>query len=200
MTLASVTAADPVAGFCIARTLPLEGGLVDNRSDPGGVTDHGVSLRWALAEINANPDELALFDVDHDGDVDRADIVGMTSDQAADVYHECIWKPGWYHHLAPPVMVAWKTFDIAVNTGPKRSGIILQRALVRLGAEGLANDGVVGPATIAAALAQMAGAQDQGFTLLNQLRLVQMAFYRTLAQTKPSLAQFLDGWLRRAAA
>jgi lysozyme family protein len=99
MTLATVRAIDPVAAWAIARTLPLEGGLVDNPHDPGGVTDHGVSLRWALAEIAAHPDEIALFDIDHDGVVDAADIRGLTPTTAADIYFTAWWKPGWYGRL-----------------------------------------------------------------------------------------------------
>jgi lysozyme family protein len=198
MTLATVRAIDPVAAWAIARTLPLEGGLVDNPHDPGGVTAHGVSLRWALQEIAAHPVEIALFDVDHDGVVDGRDIRGLTPDQAADIYFTAWWQPGWYGRLSP-AQVAWKCFDIAVNTGPKRAATILQKALARFQAKVVA-DGSVGPATLAAAAAVTAKAADEGLSLLNAIREEQAAFYRSLVAAKPGLGVFLKGWLNRAAA
>lgn len=195
MTLAT-SAAGPLATWCIARTLPLEGGLVDSASDPGGITDCGISLRFALAEVSADPSELPLFDIDHDGHVTAADIRGLTPDLAADVYWRRIWAPGFYGKLSP-AMVSWKTFDIAVNTGPKRSALILQFALRALGVAVQA-DGVVGAVTIAAVAAE--AAKDQGGALLAAIRREQAEFYRSLVSQKPALKVFLKGWLNRAAA
>jgi lysozyme family protein len=198
VSLATIRARDPVAAWSIARTLPLEGGLVDNPHDPGGITDHGVSLRFALAEVGAHPDELALFDIDHDGDVDAADVRGLTVDTAADVYFACVWKRGWFGGLAP-AQLAWKCFDIAVNTGPKRAAIILQKALGSFQVS-VATDGDVGPATLAGVARVLERSGDQGVSLLNAIRLQQAAFYRSLAAQKPDLRRFLSGWLTRAAA
>lgn len=196
MSLASIRQRDPVAAFAIARTLPLEGGYVDDAADPGGATNRGVSLRFALAEVRLDPALVKLFDVDHDGHVDRDDIAALTADQAADIYFECDWLPGWYGKLAPQ-MVAWKLFDVGVNAGPKRAATTLQRALVGLGAR-IDIDASVGPATIKAV--QAAVQSDAGASLLGELRAVQAVFYRNLVATQPSLGKFLKGWLRRAAA
>lgn len=196
MSLIDVRSRDPVAAWAIARTLPLEGGLVDNPHDPGGITAWGVSLRYALQAVAARPDELADFDIDHDGHVDRRDIAGLTPDLAADIYFDDWWKPGWYGRLAP-ALVAWKCFDVAVNTGPGRAARLLQQALGDLGRQ-LVVDGQVGAGTIAAVAAE--AARDQGGALVAALRAEQATFYRGLVMQKPDLGRFLPGWLTRAAA
>lgn len=196
MSLASITAANPLAGFAIRRTLPLEGGLVDSAADPGGVTNFGVSLRWALAQVGLHPATVKMFDVDHDGHVDRRDIAGLTADEAADIYFADWWGPGWYGRLSPD-LVAWKSFDIAVNAGPKRAALILQKSLAVAG-DYVFPDAVVGAATVAAAGRQFA--TDGGHRLLGAMRSQQADFYSRLVGKEPSLRKFLDGWLHRAAA
>jgi lysozyme family protein len=195
VTLASVTAQDPLAGFCIARTLPLEGGLADNPADPGCVTNHGISLRWALSEIAADPSSARGLDIDHDGHVDRRDIIGLTADDAADIYYADWWLPGWYRRLSPE-MVAWKCFDIAVNTGPKRASVILQKALARVGVNVARVAGLSGE-IVGAVQAQ--AAQDDGEALLQAIRAEQRDYYERLIALEPKLSVFRHGWLSRAA-
>jgi type VI secretion system secreted protein VgrG len=192
--LSAIGLRDPKAAFAIARTLPLEGGLVDAAGDGGGLTNYGVSLRYALAEAKLHPDTVRFFDIDHDTHVTRKDIAGLTTDEAVDIYWNCWWQPGWYGLLSPD-LIAWKAFDIAVNTGPNRAAIILQKALVDVGAP-VAVDAEVGPVTIHTANAQPQG----GVQLLAALRVEQAAFYRGLALREPTLKPFLKGWLNRAAA
>lgn len=196
MSLAAIAQRDPAAARAIARTLPFEGGLADVAADPGGITNHGVSLRFALQQIKATPELILLFDVDHNGTVDRRDILGMTADQAAEIFFECWWQPGWYRKLSPELL-AWKCFDIAVNTGPVRAALLLQKALVALGSN-IPVDGAVGPLTLTAV--QSATKADAGAALLAALRKAQAAFYRGLAAQEPDFKTFLAGWLNRAAA
>lgn len=196
MSLADIRLRDPVAAWAIARTLPLEGGLVDNPHDPGGVTDHGVSLRWAIQEVGVDPAKGRLFDIDHDGDLDRQDIIGLTAEGAADIYYGCIWQPQAWGQLAP-ALLAWKCFDIAVNTGPKRAGKLLQGALGQVGVP-VPIDGAVGPTTLAAVQAQ--ARLDQCGRLLGALRALQADFYRRLVEQDAGFSSFLRGWLNRAAA
>lgn len=196
MTLASIRSANPLAAFCITKTIGLEGGLVDSAADPGGLTDYGISLRAALAQVALHPDELALYDVDHDGHLDRRDIAGLTQDEAADIYLADWWTPGWYARMAPQA-IAWKCFDIAVNTGPNRAARILQQALCDVGAA-VPVDGVVGPVTGLTVRGQ--ASKDRGVRLLAAIRAEQAKFYRGLVAAQPKLKTFLAGWLNRATA
>jgi len=70
--------------LAIPIVLRHEGGLVDNPNDPGGITNHGVSLRWLKSKGLAG-------DLNHDGDVDAADIKIMTVEQASGFYKTYWW-------------------------------------------------------------------------------------------------------------
>lgn len=196
MSLQSLAVRDPLAAWAIQRTLAFEGGFSDHPADPGGATAHGVSLRYALQTIKAEPEMVRFFDVDQDGDVDRADIAGLSLSQAVDIYYRLWWRRGPYGELKPQI-VAWKVFDIAVNTGPKRAAILLQKALCAAGRP-VAIDAVIGPKTLAAVLA--ADQRDNGGLLIACLRKAQADFYRSLIAREPKLAAFERGWMRRAAA
>lgn len=196
MSLQSLAVRDPLAAWAIQRTLAFEGGFADNPRDPGGATNHGVSLRYALQSIQAEPELVRFFDVDHDGDVDRADIAGLSLSQAVDIYYRLWWQRGPYGELRPQI-IAWKTFDVSVNCGPKRAAILLQKALNAAGRP-VAIDAAIGPKTIAAVLA--AHQSDGGGLLIACLRKAQADFYRSLIAREPKLAAFERGWMRRAAA
>jgi lysozyme family protein len=193
MFLTDLEAGDPGAWRAITRTLPLEGRrFVNDPADPGGATDRGVSLRFALAEVAAHPNELAIFDLDHDGDVDWHDIAALGDDQAAAVYHQCVWTRYGYGRLIP-WLVAWKAFDLCVNTGPRRAALVLQQALGDIGLV-VACDGKLGPGTVAATR------QAIDLPLLSAMRARQAQFYRDLVAAKPQLQRFAAGWAARAAA
>jgi lysozyme family protein len=127
--------ADADARFadCVAIVLKHEGGFVDHPADPGGATNHGVSLRYARTRGS-------LFDLDADGDVDRADILLVTPAKAAMVYREWFWRDVRGDHL--PAGMDLVAFDYAVNSGPGRAIKALQRAV------GAQPDGFIGPATL----------------------------------------------------
>lgn len=187
---------DPTAAWAISRTIALEGGLVNNPADPGGITNYGVSLRFALQEVQAHPDLIPIFDLDHDGHVGPADIRGMTRDEAVEVYYDCIWKPGPFDDIKS-VLIAWKLFDVTVNTGPKRAATILQTALNQRGRR-VEIDGDLGPETMAAMNSECT--LDGGAGLLFAMRQAQSAFYQRLAHREPKLGVFLNGWMARASA
>lgn len=169
-------------GAAIPYVLEHEGGWSDDPADPGGATKFGVSLRL-LRDLG--------FDVDHDGDVDRDDVLALTREQAVDIFHREWWLKYDYGSLGSQ-MVAEKVFDLAVNMGPGQGHRILQRALRAAGGVTLLEDGVIGPKTWGAARAA------DPWALRVALRSEAAGFYRLLAAQKPSLAVFLTGWLRRA--
>ncbi len=156
-----------------------EGGLADNRKDPGGITNHGISLRF-LRQLGS----LALGDVDHDGDIDPDDIRKMTVDQAKLIYRTQWWDRYGYAQLSQ--RVATKIFDHAVNLGPFMAHKLAQRAV------GVADDGRLGPVTVGMIMrANETEFMDRFKALLEQ-------HYRLLVQLHPDFAQFLAGWVRRS--
>jgi lysozyme family protein len=88
-----------MADFQVAVNLVMnhEGGLVDNPSDPGGLTNWGISLRWH-PELGA------------DG------IRNLTKAQASDIYLKKYWTPAMDQE--PDQRMANAMLDTAANQGP----------------------------------------------------------------------------------
>lgn len=169
---------------CIPVILENEGGLVDNPNDTGGITNFGVSLRFAK-----DTNDLEIFDVDNDNDIDRQDIINMTMDRAVEGFKKYFWDK-FKLDQEPSDKVALVIFDIAVNHGNGNASSMIQKALVDMGFK-IAIDGIVGPKTLAA----LHQADPDSFidTILN----VRERFYRKIVERRPSQKVFLKGWLNR---
>ena len=148
--------------LAIAVVLANEGGLVDNPSDPGGLTNFGISQR-------SYPD---------------VDIRNLTRDGAAAIY----LRDFWHYDGVTNQALANKIFDMSVNMGHAAISI-LQRCV------SVTPDGVWGPATCAATNAVDAAMPG----LLDEYKMELANHYRNLVLANPALAQFLNGWLKRAA-
>lgn len=168
----------------IPTVLRHEGGFSDDKSDPGGATNYGVSLRWLRTQG-------LLGDLDHDGDVDIEDIRKLTPTTAKDFYLERWWNVYQYYRFDSQ-RIATKVFDTAVNTGAVRAHLLLQAALGKISGFWVKIDGVLGPNTYAKAN----GAPE--LELIGNLQDGQAAFYRSLAASHPERMKFLNGWLNRA--
>lgn len=104
----------------IAHVLACEGGIANDPLDRGGLTKYGISQR-------AYPNR---------------DIETLTEAEAVEIYRRDYWMRIRADELPPQAAVP--TFDAAVNQGQGQATRMLQRAL------GLTEDGIIGPATIAA--------------------------------------------------
>jgi lysozyme family protein len=87
--------------------------------------------------------------------------------------------------------VATAVLSFGINSGSKNAAILLQRAIIEAHRR-VTVDGMIGPATIAAANACDAGNLLTAYTVLAKL------FYHDLAADKPSNEKFLHGWNNRA--
>ncbi len=72
-------------------------------------------------------------------------------------------------------------FDMAVNAGPHRATVLLQRAI------GIADDGIFGPITL------LSATKADPKLLIPRFTEKRIAFYKSLNQPK-----FLKGWINRA--
>jgi len=171
--------------------LALEGGLVDNPDDPGGITNYGVSLRTLsrLGHVDNDHDGVADYDFNGDGAIDADDIRDMSETQVRQFYYHEFWHKYSYGGL--PTNVAIKTFDFAVNMGPRQAHKILQRAL-RTNGNYLKDDGILG--NITRTLIGTCAPER----LVPAMRSEAAGFYRLLASQNPQAEQFLKGWLKRA--
>lgn len=190
-------AADPMSTHmtdAIRWTLGHEGGWSDDQADPGGPTRYGISLRWLQDQ------GIEVGDIDRDGDIDAGDVRGLTPAMAFGLYRDRIWGPTGIGRLPPAA--ACKTFDCAVNMGPRQGIRCLQRALraaagtgpdhVAAEHAGLADDGIKGPLTEAAAwaIAERPVVAAMGSEMAG--------VYRQIVARRPESGRFLAGWLKRA--
>jgi len=117
----------------LSIVLAHEGGLADDPADPGGITNFGISIRFA-GSVN--------LDIDGDGKTTGEDIKALTLADASGLYHEHFWRPLRCAEMPPGV--ALMVFDGGVNQGRTAMAKRLQRAV------GATDDGVIGPKTLAA--------------------------------------------------
>lgn len=165
--------------LAIPIVLRHEGGLVDNPNDPGGITNHGVSLRWLKSKGLAG-------DLDHDGDVDANDIKIMTVPEAEAFYKQFWWDAYGYGGISSQA-VATKIFDTAVNMGPVRPANWAQQIV------GITpTTGHIGPQTLAKINAM------NSLMFLSSFQGKQADFYRAIVASNPARQEFLAGWLNRA--
>lgn len=164
-------------------TASKEGGFSDDKRDPGGITNHGVSLRY-LRSIGR--------DIDGDGDIDAADIKALTKQDAKELFKDSFWdalKLGTY-----PPLTAIAMYDCAVNAGTGRSAKCLQEALNFYPGEALKVDGRIGSKTMAR-LRSIAAEGDCALAM--RCVKARRGFYTRLVVNEPELACFRKGWINR---
>lgn len=169
--------------------LAREGGFVNDPDDPGGATNHGVTIHTMR--------RLGL-DLDGDGQVGLSDVKRLTKAQALDIFLDHYYDgPGI---AALPAAVQASVFDMYVNAGAN-SVKILQRLLNDMG-QTVVVDGAIGPKTIAATEGAMALAPGH---FVDAYGIARRNYYFALADGKPTLRKFAltraggkGGWITRA--
>lgn len=168
-----------------------EGGFVDDPDDPGGATNFGVSIHTMR--------RLGL-DLDRDGDVDVADVRGLTREQAEAIFIRHYFRRPRVDDL--PQVLQPSVFDMYVNAGANAVKI-LQRMLRQMGHD-VAVDGAIGPQTAAAAHAAARAAPDH---IADAYGIARRNYYFRLADARPASRKFArtraggkGGWIRRAEA
>lgn len=168
-------------GFAAALAIVLahEGGYQAMPDDPGNWTEGKVGA----GELKGT--KFGLSAATYPG----VDIAALTEADAAAIYRRDWWDRFDLGRL--PASLAAKIFDAAVNIGIDDAVRALQRALRAAGAR-IAEDGELGPETIAAAHALVSD------TVLAALREALAGHYRLIAAKNPVESRFLKGWLARA--
>lgn len=172
-----------------AEIVAREGGFVNDPDDPGGATNHGVTL-GTLRRLG--------IDLTGEGRIDVADVQGLTAAQAVDIYVEHYFRrPGL---SALPEVLQASVFDMYVNAGGNAVKV-LQRLLGDMGYPCDA-DGQVGPQTIRAAQMAFEAAPSH---LADAYGIARRNYYYALADARPSSRKFArtrtggkGGWITRA--
>jgi len=167
-----------------------EGGFVNDPDDPGGATNHGVTIHTMR--------RLGL-DLTGDGRIDVADVRALTPEQAADIFIEHYFRRPRIDAL--PEALQASVFDMQVNAG-SNAVRILQRLLCDMG-EDVIVDGAIGPQTVAAA--HRVAARTDARLLADAYGIARRNYYYALADGRPASRKYArrhdggkGGWIRRA--
>lgn len=176
---------EKLANAIIAR----EGGFVDDPDDPGGATQHGVTL-GALKRLG--------LDLTGDGQIDRRDVRAVTTQDARRIFIRNYFERPRIGDL--PEVLWPSVFDMQVNAGANAVKI-LQRLLCQMGHD-LAVDGRIGPQTIKAAHIAAAVAPVH---LADAYGIARRNYYYAIGDRRPASRKFLrrkdggkGGWVNRA--
>lgn len=150
---------------CLLHILKYEGGWSDHAADPGGATMKGITLA-TYSDWLKRP-------------ATKAELKAIPDAHLHAIYEQNYFRAAHCHEL--PAGVDLIVFDLAVNSGVGRARKYLQRAA------GVTDDGIIGPATLAAVKAR------KPLQLVDSISGLRDAFYRGL----PTFQTFGKGWLRR---
>ncbi|RMF35932.1 MAG: peptidoglycan-binding protein [Alphaproteobacteria bacterium] len=167
-----------------------EGGFVNDPDDPGGATNHGVTIHTMRA--------LGL-DLDADGDVDAEDVRRLSLDQAVEIFITHYFRKPRIDRL--PATLQASVFDMQVNAGSNAIRI-LQDVLNEAGFGPLVRDGALGPKTEAAAARAF---EAMGPLLVDAYGIARRDYYYRLADRRPASRKYArrrdggkGGWIVRA--
>ena len=156
----------------LAHVLEMEGGWTEDPFDPGGPTNHGLTLEDLIGYLGLGRDPAAIRAA-------TARLRIIEPGLVASIYRQRYWLPSRAGEL--PAGLALMHFDAAVNHGVGAAARMLQEAV---GAE---IDGEIGPLTLAAALLRQEAQAIGAYAERRRAR------YRSLA----TFWRFGRGWLRR---
>lgn len=166
-----------------------EGGFVNDPDDPGGATNHGVTI-GTLRRLG--------IDVNRDRRIDLADVKALTRAQAVEIYLEHYYRRPAIAALPEPIQAS--VFDMYVNAGANAVRI-LQRLLTDMGFP-CEPDGMIGPKTIRAAQLAHEAAPAH---LADAYGIARRNYYYALADSRPASRKFArrkdggkGGWILRA--
>lgn len=166
-----------------------EGGFVNDADDPGGATNHGVTL-GTMRRLG--------LDLTGDGQVTADDVRRLTRAQAVDIYVEHYFHRPGIAALPEPLQAT--VFDMYVNSG-SNAVRILQRLLTDMGYP-CADDGVIGPQTIRLAHTAADAAPHH---LADAYGIARRNSYYALADSRPASRKYArrkdggkGGWITRA--
>jgi lysozyme family protein len=145
----------------LEKVLKHEGGYSFDKVDMGGETNYGVTKKTAESfGYTGSMKDIPMSTV-------------------AKIYKEGYWDKGKCEQL--PESIRYIHFDSCVNNGVGNANKFLQRSI------GVADDGIVGSGTLAAA----------SKATLKEYARQRTHFYIAIVKNKPEQIKFLKGWLNR---
>ena len=162
--------------------LKAEGGIVNDKFDSGGLTNHGITDR----EYQNWRQRMQW---------PQKDVTTITDNEVEAIYQHDYWNPICGDNLAVDLpKLAIIVFDWSVNHGPHGAIEDLQQCV------GASVDGVCGPDTLAHVRAWVAQPGNSEWLLCQKFDAARKAWYAADVQAHASQRRFLNGWDNRVAA
>jgi len=166
--------------FFLPQLLKFEGGYVDDPSDPGGMTNLGITMNTFRS---AAPSILGI-------PATSQNLKNLTPDQAGKIYESMYWDKVAGDQIEPQEL-ADIVCDFYVNSG-NHATKLLQSVLNGMnGGKALQVDGIIGPGTLDAL------SSVDAKEVYRRYKAGRAQYYRDLVSSNPHLSKFLKGWLNR---
>lgn len=165
----------------LAAVFAFEGGYVNDLTDPGGETNHGITVAVARDHGYTGP------------------MKDLPKEKATEIYlDDYITKPGYGELIALSPAVGHKVVDAGVNTGTRQSSLWFQRSMNALSRGGqdfpqINVDGKLGTGSIKAyeALRRVRGNVRACELTIKLMDAQQANHYMSLTKTP----QYIPGWI-----
>lgn len=166
-----------------------EGGYVNDPDDPGGATNHGVTIHTMR--------RLGL-DLTGDGVVTTADVKALSRAQAGEIFVDHYFRRPRIDSLPEPLQAS--VYDMYVNAG-SNAVKILQGMLSDMGYD-ISRDGVIGPQTIRICYDAFEEARDY---LVDAYGIARRNYYYAIGDRRAASRKYArtrrggkGGWITRA--
>lgn len=173
--------ADSKFDIAMKTVIRHEGGLSNDKSDPGGISRYGISLRYLKGEH---------LDVNGDGKVDKEDIIHLTLTEADKIYYKDFYQRNHYDQIKDQHILT-KILDFSINAGSYQCNKIVKRALNRILSSQMEVNGTLDDYTIKRIN------QANPTVLYSALVSEEENFYYAIVRKNRHLEVFLKGWLIR---
>lgn len=158
-----------------------EGGLSNDKNDPGMVTKFGISLRFLRSE---------KLDPNGDNKIDDKDIINLSLTEADIIYYRQ-WYLKYHYDEISNIKVLTKIMDFSVNSGASQAHKLVKKALNRILVDQLPINGEMDKKT--RALINSIYPSVLCDALINE----EVRFYNAIIKRNPALTIFKKGWMNR---
>lgn len=169
--------------YAMKTILRHEGGLSNDKNDPGGVTNYGISLRYLKS---------SHIDPNGDGKEDANDIIHLTLTEADSIYYRQ-WYEKFHYDKILNEDILTDLLDFSINAGQCQTSKIVKRAI-----NDVTKDGVKVDCNLDQKTVEIINLIEP-VVLHAAINKEEEDFYRDLVKRHPPLRCFLKGWLKRAA-
>lgn len=172
----------------VEYVLRWEGGLKEAEAgDPGGITNHGISMRFLRSLPETSLRKYGVF-----VPVTEQTIRELTIDQARAMYQGEFWEHARFGEIRDDIVGCY-VFDMAINMGIGQAIKLVQRSLwaMTFSRHGLKDDGVLGEFTLSRLNIIIPD------IVMPVLAATRAGFYTMLVALDSRKEGELNGWLNR---